>query len=86
MTNLGSRRVLSFISFSLICDYIAYRLFYEFASVQTLQSHFRSLGGAWSIAFYDYYVNDLTEHIHDDIVMNKVNGLWNYEDMFREFN
>jgi PhoPQ-activated pathogenicity-related protein len=49
----------------------------------TLQAHYRNLGGAWSIAFYDYYSLNLTSHIHDDQVTNWEYGLWTYEDMFR---
>jgi len=48
----------------------------------TLQSHYRSLGG-WSFVFNDYYKLNLTQHFHDDRVTNWENGLWNYEDMIR---
>lgn len=48
----------------------------------TLQAHYRSLGG-WSFVFNDYYELNLTQHFHDDKVTNWENGLWNYEDMIR---
>jgi len=48
----------------------------------TLQAHYRNLGG-WTFVFDDYYAVNLTQHFHDDKVTNWVNGLWNYEDMFR---
>jgi PhoPQ-activated pathogenicity-related protein len=48
----------------------------------TLQSHFRNLGG-WTFVFSDYWEQNLTQHFHDDDVTNWVDGLWNYEDMIR---
>jgi len=48
----------------------------------TLQSHFRNLGG-WTWVFNDYYEQNLTQHFHDDLVTNWENGLWNSEDMIR---
>jgi PhoPQ-activated pathogenicity-related protein len=49
----------------------------------SLQAHYRNLGGAWSFAFSDYYECNLTARIHDDIVLKSPGGLWDYEDMFR---
>jgi len=57
--------------------------FILFGHKQTLQAHYRNLGGAWSFAFFNYFVLNLTSHIHDDQVTNWEYGLWTYEDMFR---
>jgi len=51
--------------------------------IQTLQSHYRNLGG-WTWVFNDYWVLNLTQHFHDEIVTKSPGGLWDYEDMFRE--
>jgi len=49
---------------------------------ETLQSHFRNLGG-WTWVFKDYYDLNLTQRFHDEIVTKSPGGLWDYEDMFR---
>jgi PhoPQ-activated pathogenicity-related protein len=49
----------------------------------TLQNHYRNLGGAWTFVFNDYYKLNLTAKFHDDIVIKSPGGLWDYEDMFR---
>jgi len=48
----------------------------------TLQAHYRNLGG-WTWVFNDYWELNLTQHFHDEKAINHVDGLWNYEDMFR---
>jgi PhoPQ-activated pathogenicity-related protein len=50
---------------------------------ETLQSHYRNLGGGWTFVFKDYYDVNLTMKFHDDIVVKSPGGLWDYEDMFR---
>jgi len=48
----------------------------------TLQAHYRSLGG-WTFVFSDYYNLNLTQRFHEDLITNWEYGVWTYEDMFR---